>query len=131
MRRGLMAAVFGACSFVANAEKPSEVVHIEALTYEEAMGLAEAEDRRVYLLFKGEHCSWCEKQMAEFKDRRVAEAMDGMVFCVVDVYSNRDLSKRYGVSSVPAHRLLEPKGDIIRSRLGYMEAKALAGFLKD
>lgn len=131
MKRRAMAIILGACSIVAHAEKPKEAVYIEASSYDEALELAAAEDRRLYLLFKGNPCSWCDKQMEEFKDRKVIEAMDGMVFHLVDAFSRRDLAKKYGVSSVPSHRIVNPKGEIVRSHMGYMDADMLSKFLKN
>lgn len=131
MKRRAMAIILGACSIAAQAENPKEAVHIEASSYEEALELAKSEERRLYLLFKGNPCVWCDKQMEEFKDRRVAEAMDGMVFYVVDAFARRDLAKKYGVTSVPSHRILDHDGEIIKLHMGYMDAKMLSKFLEN
>lgn len=131
MRHRLLALGLGVCALVAQAERPKEAFYFEASSYEEAMDLAGKEDRRVYLLFKGSPCSWCDRQMVEIKDRVVAESMDGTVFCVVDAYERRDLCKMYGVGAVPAHRVTDPKGSTLKAHTGFMEAKKLASFIRD
>lgn len=130
MKRRALAVLFGVCSFVAHAEKPKEAAHLVASSYDEAMEIAEKQDRNVYLLFKGNPCVWCERQAVELKDPDVVEAMDGMVFYVVDAYARKDLRNKYGVTSVPSHRLLDPKGETLKSHVGFMDAKMLVEFLE-
>lgn len=130
MRKGFFAFLVFVLGFSSRAEDPKDVVHLEATSYEDAMAVAQKQDRNLYLVFKGKWCGWCEKQDVTLKDEKVAAAMDGMVFYAVDLGARRDLAKKYGVTSIPAHRFLAPGGEVIRSHVGYMDADEVADFLK-
>lgn len=130
MRKGLFAFVVCALGFSSHAEDPKDAVHLEAASYEEAIQIAQKQERNLYLIFKGKWCSWCEKQDETLKDEKISRSMNGMVFYVVDLGSRRDLAKKYGVTSVPSHRFLAPDGKVIKSHVGYMDVDGVVDFLK-
>jgi thioredoxin-related protein len=123
----LFLSLFGLCVF---SEDAVETVHLEVSNYEEALAVARDEGRRVYLLFKGENCHWCDKQSLEMEKPEYARAMDGLVFCVVDVAERRDIAARYRVSLVPSHRVIDAEGNVLRSSTGYMDAAKASLFLE-
>lgn len=116
-------------SIVAFAEDAVDAVHPEVSDHEEALALARGEDRRVYLIFKGDSCHWCERQSVEMKSPAYARAMDGMVVCVIDIVERRDLADRYRVSSVPSHRFLDSEGRVLKSSTGFMDSVKAGRFL--
>jgi thioredoxin-related protein len=116
-------------SIVAFAEDAVDAVHLEVSDHEEALALARGEDRRVYLIFKGDSCHWCERQSVEMKSPAYARAMDGMVVCVIDIVERRDLADRYRVSSVPSHRFLDSEGRVLKSSTGFMDSVKAGRFL--
>lgn len=113
----------------ASAQEPVETTHLEVPVYEDAVKIAEEQGRRLYVVFKGKGCSWCERQAAETLRPESIEAMDGLVVCVVDIQERKDIRSKYGVKTVPAHRLLDPEGRLVRSASGYMDYSRLARFL--
>lgn len=109
--------------------EPVEVAHLEVPVYEDAVTMAREQDKTLYILFKGEGCSWCELQAAEMLKPESTEAMDGLVVCVVDIQERKDLRAKYGVRAVPAHRLLDAQGKVVRSASGYLDSSRLGRFL--
>lgn len=110
-------------------QEPVETAHLEISVYEDAVEIAKEQESRLYLVFKGEGCSWCERQAAEMLKPESIMAMAGLVVCVVDIQERKDLRSKYGVRVVPAHRLLEPRGEIVRSAAGYLNSSGVERFL--
>lgn len=108
------------------ADRPSR---IEVSSYEGALEHAREIDSRVYLLFKGVSCVWCERQAQEMTKPESMDATEGLVVCVVDVSERKDLARKYGVTTIPAHRLLESDGSAVRGAAGYMKSEGLKEFL--
>ena len=106
-----------------------ETIHLEVSNYKEVLAVAQQDDRRIYLVFKMVDCVWCEKQSSEMAKPEYARAMDGMIVCVVDVAERKDLASRYRVSLVPSHRVLDKKGNALRSSTGYMDSDKASRFL--
>ena len=122
----LFLSLFGLQSLLGDAV---ETIHLEVSNYKEVLAVAQQDDRRIYLVFKMVDCVWCEKQSSEMAKPEYARAMDGMIVCVVDVAERKDLASRYRVSLVPSHRVLDKKGNALRSSTGYMDSDKASRFL--
>jgi len=122
----LLFSLFGLCAL---SEDAVETIHLEVSSYEEALAVAQQDDRRIYLVFKGDNCGWCDRQSHEMAKPEYARAMDGMIVCVVDIAERKDLAARYRVSLIPSHRVLDTKGNVLRSSTGYMDWVKVSRFL--
>lgn len=124
----LFAFLLVACSSL-YAQPPLEAIYLEVSVYEDAVKIAQEQRRSIYLVFRGEGCVWCERQEGEMSNPSSTEAMDGLVVCVVDIAERKDLRLKYGVRMIPAHRLLDPDGTVVRSAVGYLDASRFGRFL--
>ena len=105
--------------------------HVEVENYEDAIDLAVKDSRRVYLVFKGQSCPWCDTQAETLSTPEAAAAMGRVVLCFIDAGKRRDLVRKYGVTAVPDHHLLDSEGNSIRSSVGYKDVGGVGKFLED
>lgn len=103
---------------------------IEAETYGEALVVAEAEGRRVYVLFGGEHCPWCEKQKAVVFAPGMDETFSDYVLLRLDISKDRELAVKYGIKSIPVSIILDADGKVAKKRVGYMDEAKLRDWLR-
>jgi thioredoxin-related protein len=47
--------------------------------------------------------------------------------CFVDIKERKDLRSKYGIRMIPAHRLLDSDGRVVRSAAGYLDS---SGFVR-
>lgn len=105
-------------------------VRIDSESYEDALAVSRSEGRPIYIVFKGEGCGWCDLQSRDMLKPEVIELMDGFVFCEVDVEFRRDLSKKYGVRKIPAHRIVDSNGNILKSKDGYLKPGQISSLIE-
>jgi thioredoxin-related protein len=103
---------------------------MEAGTRDEALLVAEAEGRRVYVLFGGEHCPWCDRQKSVVFAPGMDDALSGFVVLRLDVSKDRDLAKKYGVRSIPVSIVLDADGEVLKKRVGYMDEAKFRDWLR-
>lgn len=127
--RSLIAVLGALFPLVSFAGEPKDHGVAYVYSMEDAMQLSKDEDRLVYVVFKGRSCPWCDRQSEEMSKPEVVKSMRGLVVFLADVSENRELARKYGVSSVPAHRLIDSDGKVIKSSFGYMDASEMEDFL--
>lgn len=116
-RRIFSATILAFVFFVSSAKS----AEISFYSYPDAVELAKAQGRMVYVLFGGDHCPWCHKQKDVLSDDEVTKALSKYVVCYVDVPSEKSLARRYNVKSMPASLLIDSDETTIRKSLGYMD----------
>lgn len=116
-------------SLLCLAEEPKNVEVTYVYSMEDAVQLAKDEGRPIYVVFKGKNCVWCERQFQEMVNPEAIGAMLGFVVFIADASENKELARRYGVRSIPDHRILDSEGKSIKSSVGYMDSKQMADFL--
>jgi thioredoxin-related protein len=102
---------------------------MEVLSYEDALDDAAARGRKVFVLFTGEGCVWCERQKAELFKDSVISALSDYSVAYVDVASDREIAAKYGVRAIPVLVVLDADGKNARKSVGYKDEAALLGFL--
>ena len=103
---------------------------MEAGTHGEALMVAEADGRRVYILFGGDHCPWCEKRKAVVFAPGMDDALSDFVLLRLDVLKDRELADRYGVKSIPVSIIVDSDGKVVRKRVGYMDESKFRDWLR-
>lgn len=103
---------------------------MEVKTHDEALSVAKAENRDIYVLFGGDHCPWCDRQKSVVFAPNMEQALSGFVVLRLDVSKDRDLAKKYGVRSIPVNILLDSDGDVLKKRVGYMNESKFRRWLR-
>lgn len=100
---------------------------VEVESYEDAMAVAKAEGKDVYVLFGGDECPWCVKQKTVLEDAEVIASLSGFVIVHVDVSERKDLADRHRVKSIPVSMVMGSDEVADKRTVGYMDK---AKFLK-
>lgn len=97
--------------------------------YEQAVALSKAENKKLFLYFTSESCSWCEKMKETFCDKDVKSQLKKYIFYTVLIEKEFELTQRYGISLTPTCIL--NKSATHQSRVaGYMDAEKFKTWLK-
>jgi thiol:disulfide interchange protein len=92
----------------------------EVKTYQDALQIAKLQNKKIYLYFTASWCTWCKKFEAEvLSSDKVQKELDNYIFYKVDVDKEKNITSKYGVSSVPAHRIINSEEKTIKSGRGY------------
>jgi thioredoxin-related protein len=102
---------------------------MEVLSYKDALVDAKTHGRKVFVLFTGEGCVWCERQKVEFFKDSVASALSDYSIAYVDVAAEREIAAKYGVRAIPVLVVLDADGKNARKSVGYKDESSLLGFL--
>lgn len=103
---------------------------MELHSYRDAMDLAKEQGRKVYVLFGGDHCPWCQKQKDVLLKEDVIAALSGYVLCYVDVSSDRDIARKYRIRTMPVNMVLDSDESIVKKSVGYMDESTFLGWLR-
>ena len=118
---GLMILFFLACSVQAE---------MALYSYEDAIEISARENKKVYLLFGGEHCPWCHKQKEVIINPSVADALDDYVVCHVDFSARRDLASKYRIRTIPVSLIIDKDENVEKRSVGYMDVAKFTSWLR-
>jgi len=100
-------------------------------SYEDAIETARALNKQVYLYFTASWCSWCKKFSSEtLSSPRVQNELSSYIVYKVDVDKEKAVASKYGISGVPAHRIVDGNEKEIKSGKGYKGEAAFILWLK-
>lgn len=100
-------------------------------SYKDALAAAKATNKQIYLYFSASWCTWCKKFSSEtLSSPRVQNELDNYIVYKVDVDKERTLASKYGVSGIPAHRVIDANEQTIKSGSGYKGEAAFILWLK-
>ena len=105
---------------------------IQWLSYDEGRQRGEAENKKVFLVFNADWCSYCLKMEKETFRNPTVVAYVNRNFIPVTVNSDKqqDIAARYNVRGLPSTWFISEKGDRIGSRPGYIPADEMLKILK-
>ncbi len=102
--------------------------------YNEALEAAQADGNNVLLIFTASWCGPCKSMKKNVyyspQVRNISQRFE-WVTIDVDMKSNQDLSRKFGVRGIPAHVIVNSKGSKVASRSGSCSASHFAGWLKE
>ena len=79
-----------------------------------------AENSVVVMDFYAEWCGPCKQLLPTLE--KLSEEQQNVVFCKINVDQNEDLSRSYGVRSIPSLKYVK-NGEVIKTTLGVQPAK--------
>ncbi len=100
--------------------------------HEEGFSLAEKQNKKIFLYFHADWCTFCKKlEQTTFGNREVIEYLnENFISISVDSDMEKSLSKKFGVRGLPTLFYLKPNSDRIHGRPGYIDEVSFLKILK-
>ncbi len=100
--------------------------------YDDGMAKASAEGKKIYINFHADWCYYCKvMKKTTFKDATVAEYLNKNFIPIrVDTEKEKKLAREFNIRGLPANWFLEPNGDKIGLKSGYLKPQQLLQNLK-
>lgn len=119
-------------SVVLAGKKGQKVDRIHWYNYKQGMSLAKKENKRVYLHFYTDWCSYCkEMEQKTFRNRSVINLLNkDFVAIRVNTNKNAKVAGKYNIRPVPDNWFLSASGKKLRNFLGYYEADQFVTVLR-
>jgi thiol:disulfide interchange protein len=96
-------------------------------SYEEALQIAQKQNKQVFLFFHASWCNWCEKMKDEtLSDDEVKAALSKYVIYHVDTQKERNVASKYNVRGIPAYVITDKTGKPLKNGSGF---KKTGGFI--
>ncbi len=121
----MLAAIAGLCT-TATAEG------INWYKYDAGMAKASSEGKKIYINFHADWCYYCKvMKKTTFKDATVAEYLNKNFISIrVDTEKEKKLAREFNIRGLPANWFLEPNGEKIGLKSGYLKPNQLLQNLK-
>jgi thioredoxin-related protein len=104
---------------------------LEHVSYEDSLVLAKEQNKKVFVFFTGEFCSWCQKQKDVLLDQTVLNSLKDHVICFVDLLERKDLAKKYNVKLVPSYFIIDSSEKLIKKHTGYKSVDDLISWIEN
>ncbi len=119
-------------SVVLAGKKGQKADRINWYNYKQGMSLAQKENKRVYLHFYTDWCSYCkEMEQKTFRNRSVINLLNkDFVAIRVNTNKNAKVAGKYNIRPVPDNWFLSANGKKLRNFLGYYEADQFVTVLR-
>ena len=89
-------------------------------SYEEALQIAQKQNKQVFLFFHASWCSWCEKMKDEtLSDVEVKTALSKYVVYHVDIQKENNIASKYNVRGIPAYVITDKAGKTLKNGSGF------------
>jgi len=112
-------------------EPQEEPLPDEPTSYKEALKIAKAKDKNILLYFSADWCKYCkEMKKTTLQDESVKNAIENYVFYIVDTDEEGDIARQYGVSGIPAYRIITDTEEVKKKSAGYMSVKTFLNWLE-
>lgn len=95
-------------------------VAIEIYQYKDAIEVSRNTNKKVYVLFTKEKCTWCDKQKETHNNPDVINLLkQSYIVTYVDIGKEPEIGKRYGIRSVPTNVIIDFEEKVEKKTLGY------------
>lgn len=91
--------------------------------YNEAVNISQKFNQPLILLFSADWCVYCLKLKKDISDN--IDKFEDTTICIVDIDKNKNLSKKYGVRSIPKTLVFNNQGNKIKEFNGYIDFNLL------
>lgn len=112
---------------------PEEIkpdIHLDPNSYKEAFEIAKKRNCPVFLFFETNHCSWCKKMKDEtFSNAKVRDKLSNFVVYICNADEDRNLSRKYNISGVPAYFILSKTEQVIKRDAGFKNVEQFSRWI--
>lgn len=115
--------------FVCLSAMGNEVLLLEYVSYEDSLKLAKDQNKKVFVLFSADYCSWCDKQKEVLQNGEVLVNLKSYVVCFVDTQERKDLAEKFKVKTIPHYIILDQKGEVLKKHVGHKNATDFSDWL--
>ena len=114
------------------AKEETKAVAIPWITdYQEALTLAQQQNKPILIAFSAVWCGYCQKmKKSTYPDSDVIAAADAFIPLMIDTDKNPGVAVKYQVSGIPHYIILSPDGKQIDSFVGFLEPNAFVAKLQ-
>ncbi len=100
--------------------------------YDAGMAKASSEGKKIYINFHADWCYYCKvMEKTTFKDATVAKYLNKNYIPIrVDTEKEKKLAREFNIRGLPANWFLEPNGEKIGQKSGYLKPNQLLQNLK-
>lgn len=87
---------------------PPAQPQVQPRSYEEAVQAAKSQNKKLFVYFEADWCSWCKKMKSEtLSDGKVKAALSSYIVYYVDTGRERAVANKYNVSGIPAYFIVD------------------------
>jgi len=105
---------------------------LTASTFREAVQMSGKEGKPVLAFFTASWCTWCQKMKKDtLVDPTVAGLMRNYIYVAVDVDKEKDVARKFGVTSIPAYVITNSKEENLKNGKDYMKAPEFSVWLNN
>ncbi|GAB6143202.1 thioredoxin family protein [Desulfocicer niacini] len=126
----LLLALFSLSSaWAAAPERKKEIVWT---TYKKGVTMAEQQDKKIFLYFHADWCTYCKKmELTTFKDQGIIDYLnENYIAITVDSDKEKKIASRFGVRGLPTTWFLKSDMNKLSSMPGYIDSNRLLTILK-
>lgn len=103
---------------------------VKANDYYDYLLKSKLEDKKVFVYFGANWCSYCVKMEKSIKDSKFFENSDDYIFLKIDIDKNPDLKNKFKVGSIPDYLIMDYKEKIIKRNKGYLNTNDFLKWIK-
>ena len=98
--------------------------------YDEAVKIAQKENKRIYMLIVSTDCGWCKKfEKTTLKDEKLLQRLSKQYVLLHLIREIDDIPSKFKTTPIPSHYFLTNKGEVIFPVVGYRDVKTFNNFL--
>lgn len=102
---------------------PAQPIVTNPKTVEEAVKIAKAQNKKVLLQFSANWCHNCTEMKVIMKGEAIQNELKNYIVLEIDTDHNKDLVKKYKIRGIPAFRILDNDGKVLKALVGKKSEK--------
>lgn len=111
--------------------EPLNKIDPKPASYQEAVALSKKNGKKMVLYFGATWCGPCREMSPIFSSPEVENALKDFVFYKMDVDQNREISRKYKVTGIPAYCIADSNETVIKQDSGKKTASQFVNWLKN
>lgn len=98
--------------------------------YDEAVKIAQEQNKRIYMLIVSENCRWCKKfERTTLKDEKLLQRLSKQYVILRLSREMDDIPSKFKTTPIPRHYFLSNSGEVIFPVVGYRDVETFNSFL--
>lgn len=105
---------------------------ITASSYDEAIIMSGEHGMPILAIFGADWCGWCTKMKDNtLSSNEVKDVMVNYILVYVNIDQNRNVSRKFGISGIPAYVITNSQEKSIKKDAGYKSSNAFSSWLNE